>query len=202
MLAIASGFANLQSALFTVAAFLFVLSVVVIFHELGHFLVARWCGVKIDAFAMGFGPEIIGWNDSKGTRWRLNWIPLGGYVKFMDDANGASDPDPAKIAAMSAEELSTSFHAKPLWQRSAVLFAGPFANFILAAAILATLFMFWGVHITPARVEALVTGGPAYRGGLRPGDLITKINGGDVAGYSDVWRAVTTSPGKPLSWPR
>ena len=189
---------SLGSALFTILAFLFVLSIVVVIHELGHFLVARWCGVKVDAFAMGFGREVYGWNDSKGTRWRLNWIPLGGYVKFMDDANGASIPDAEIIANMSAEERATSFHAKPLWQRAAVIFAGPFANFLLAVVLLGGMSMAYGVRTAPPRVEVVVAGGAAERAGLQGGDLITKVDGAAIKTYEDLMQIVFTSPGQPL----
>jgi regulator of sigma E protease len=189
----------LGSGLFTLVAFLFVLSIVVVVHEMGHFLVARWCGVKVDAFAMGFGREVFGWNDSKGTRWRLNWIPLGGYVKFMDDANGASMPDAAAIDRMSPEERATSFHAKPLWQRAAVIFAGPFANFLLAVALLATLFMVWGVRTFPAKVEDVVVDSPAARAGLRPGDMIVEVDGTQIASFIDLLRIVTVNPGRELA---
>ena len=190
---------SLLSTLTTAAAFLFVLSIVVVIHELGHFLVARWCGVKVDAFAMGFGREVYGWNDSKGTRWRLNWIPLGGYVKFMDDANGASMPDNAAIAKMSPEERATSFHAKPLWQRAAVIFAGPFANFLLAVVLLAGLAMFAGVRTSPARVEAIMADSPAAKAGLRAGDLVTSLDGTKIDSFSDLMQIVSMSAGRRLA---
>src|SRR6478735_7714206 len=113
--------------------FLFVLSVVVFFHELGHFVVARWCGVAVKAFSIGFGPEIAGFTDRRGTRWKLSWIPLGGYVKFIDDENVTSAPGTGKpLEAMSEEERRGSFQSKPLWARAAVVAAGPIANFLLA----------------------------------------------------------------------
>ena len=189
---------NIGSGLFTALAFLFVLSIVVVIHELGHFLVARWCGVKVDAFAMGFGREVYGWNDSKGTRWRLNWIPLGGYVKFMDDANGASVPDADIIANMTPEERATSFHAKPLWQRTAVIFAGPFANFLLAVVLLGGMSMAYGVRTAPPRLEVIVAGGPAERAGLRGGDLITEVDGTAIKTYDDLMQIVFTNPGRQL----
>jgi regulator of sigma E protease len=188
----------LGSGLFTALAFLFVLSIVVIIHELGHFLVARWCGVKVDEFAMGFGREILGWNDSKGTRWRLNWIPLGGYVRFMDDSNGASMPDAAAIEKMSAEERATSFHAKKLWQRAAVIAAGPIANFLLAIGLLAAIFMSWGIPVTPALVDEVVVGGAADRAGLKAGDLIVEIDGTTIESFSDLQRIVMSNPDRSL----
>ena len=106
-------------------AFLFVITVVVFFHELGHFLVARACGVKVDVFSVGFGREIVGWNDKRGTRWKISWLPIGGYVKFAGDANAASAPDHAAAARMSAAERAQTLTFKPLWQRAAVAAAGP-----------------------------------------------------------------------------
>lgn len=194
MQVLTTAFGSLGSGLFTAAAFLFVLSIVVVIHELGHFQVARWCGVKVDEFAMGFGREIFGWYDKKGTRWRINWIPLGGYVKFMDDANGASMPDPTALDKMSAEERSTSFHAKPLWQRAAVIAAGPIANFILAIGILAGIFMAYGVPTTPAMIDEVVEGGAAARAGLKAGDKVVAIDGKAIESFSDLQRIVSTSP--------
>src|SRR5215813_14992196 len=115
-----------------VVPFLFVLTIVVFFHELGHFLMARWCGVKVLTFSIGFGPEIVGFNDRHDTRWKISAIPLGGYVKFFGDENAASVPDQAAIAAMTPEERRVSFVHKSVFQRAAVVAAGPFANFILA----------------------------------------------------------------------
>jgi regulator of sigma E protease len=191
---LATAFGNIGSGLFTAAAFLFVLSIVVVIHELGHFQVARWCGVKVDEFAMGFGREIFGWNDSKGTRWRINWIPLGGYVKFMDDSNGASMPDAAAIEAMTPEQRATSFHAKPLWQRAAVIAAGPIANFILAIGLLAAIFTTHGVPTIPAMIDEVIEGGAAARAGLKAGDKVIAIDGKPIESFSDLQRVVSTSP--------
>ena len=189
---------NLGSGLFTVAAFLFVLSIVVVIHELGHFQVARWCGVDVKEFAVGFGREIFGWFDSKGTRWRINWIPLGGYVKFMDDANGASMPDAAVFNKMNPAERAGSFHAKPLWQRAAVIAAGPIANFILAIGLLAAIFMTWGVPMTPARIDEIVEGGAADKAGLKAGDLVVAIDGTTIESFTDLQRVVSGNPDREL----
>ena len=152
--------------------FLFVLTIVVFFHELGHFLVARWCGVKVDAFSIGFGPELFGWNDKHETRWRVAAIPLGGYVRFHGDENEASAADRKALDDMPEEERRISFHGKPLWQRAAIVAAGPFANFILAIVIFAGSFMLVGQYITPARVDTVQEGSAAERAGILPGDTI------------------------------
>src|SRR5688572_17594163 len=127
-----------------IVPFLFGLSIVVFFHELGHFLVARWCGVRVLTFSIGFGPEIIGFNDRHGTRWKISAIPLGGYVKFFGDENAASVPDATTIASMTAEERGYSFFHKPVSQRAAIVAAGPIANFILAIVIFAAVFSIYG----------------------------------------------------------
>src|ERR1700759_1903476 len=118
--------------------FLFVLTIVVFFHELGHFRFARWAGVRVLTFSLGFGPELAGFNDRHGTRWRISAVPLGGYVKFFGDENAASVPDQATVEKMSAEERKHSFFYQPLRNRAAVGVAGPCANFILALGIFAT----------------------------------------------------------------
>ncbi len=187
-----------EQSLLMVPAFLFVLTVVVFFHELGHFLVARWCGVGVKAFSIGFGREIFGWTDSHGTRWKIAWIPLGGYVKFMDDENAASVPDREALERMTPEQRATSFHGKPLWQRAAVVAAGPIANFILAIVIFALLFTFIGQRNTPAIVDEVSPGSVAERAGFQAGDLIVAIDGREVRSFSAVQRTVFTSGGSPL----
>src|SRR5690349_15766001 len=115
-----------------IVPFLFVLTIVVFFHELGHFIVARWAGVKVLTFSLGFGPELFGFNDRKGTRWKVSAIPLGGYVKFFGDENEASAPSVQSLEAMSADDRKVSFHHKNVFARAAIVAAGPIANFILA----------------------------------------------------------------------
>ena len=148
-----------------IVPFLFVLTIVVFFHELGHFLVARWCGVKVQAFSIGFGPEIVGFNDRYGTRWKLSAIPLGGFVKFFGDENGASVPDRAAAAAMNDEEKKVSFVYQPVGSRAAVVAAGPIANFILAIAIFAIIFTTVGRQrdLIPVEAERAIQRGP-HRG--------------------------------------
>lgn len=178
--------------------FLFVLTIVVFFHELGHFLVARWCGVGVQAFSIGFGPEIFGFDDSKGTRWRVAWIPLGGYVKFVGDENAASSPDHKTIETMSEKEKSVNFHAKPLASRAAVVAAGPIANFLLAIVIFAVLFTFVGQRITTPRVDVVLPGSAASEAGFQAGDLIRSIDGVTIENFSEMQRIVSISADKPL----
>src|SRR3954454_9088869 len=145
-------FHTLWGWVYSALPFLFGLSVVVFFHELGHFLVARWCGVKVVTFSVGFGPEIVGFDDRHGTRWKLSWIPLGGYVKFFGDDNAASVPDEAAVANMTEAEKRQSFFYQPVGRRAAIVAAGPIANFILAIVIFAAIFAFYGRQTTTARV--------------------------------------------------
>src|SRR5438477_9364190 len=152
------------------AGFLFVLSLVVFFHELGHFLVARWCGVQVLVFSIGFGPEIVGFNDRHGTRWKVSAIPLGGYVKFFGDENSASVPDQAAVAAMTADERTKSLFHKPVAQRAAIVFAGPFANFLLAIVIFSALLMLVGKRSEAARVDTVLPESAASAAGFQPGD--------------------------------
>ncbi len=168
------GLGGLWSFFAVLLPFLFVLTVVVFIHELGHFLVARWTGVKVKAFSIGFGREIFGFYDSRGTRWRIAWIPLGGYVKFLDDENSASAPSRAALERMSPAERAGAFQTKSLPARSAIVAAGPVANFLLAIAIFAFTFTVVGVHITAPRVDELVPGGAAAAAGFKPGDVIVK----------------------------
>jgi regulator of sigma E protease len=181
-----------------IVPFLFVLTIVVFFHELGHFLIARWCGIKVTAFSIGFGPEIIGFNDRYGTRWKIAAVPLGGYVKFFGDDNAASAPDSGAAAAMSEEEKRDTFMFQPVASRMAVVAAGPIANFILAIAIFAGIGMVVGKQSTTARVDAVQQGSAAQAAGFRAGDLVVSINGEKIESFSDMQRIVSVSAGEPL----
>lgn len=180
--------------------FLFVLTVVVFIHELGHFLVARWCGVKVQAFSIGFGREIWGFYDRHGTRWRLAWIPLGGYVKFVDDENGASVPSRDALQRMSPEERQGAFQSKSLGQRAAIVAAGPIANFLLAIVIFAGIFSIVGVQITTAKIDEVIADGPAARAGFQAGDVIVGIDGQPIESFQEMQRIVSTSADQPLSF--
>lgn len=181
-----------------IVPFLFVLTIVVFFHELGHFMMARWCGIKVLVFSIGFGPEIAGFYDRHGTRWKISAIPLGGYVKFFGDENAASVPDSAAAVAMTEAEKRDSFQFQPLAARAAVVAAGPIANFVLAIAIFAGIFMTVGKQTTSARVDTIQPGSAAQAAGFKPGDLVLTINGEKIESFSDMQRIVSISAGAPL----
>jgi regulator of sigma E protease len=183
-----------------VVPFLFVLTIVVFFHELGHFLVARWAGVKVLTFSLGFGPELAGFNDKHGTRWKLSAIPLGGYVRLFGDESEASTADSAKLAAMTDEERQGSFHHKKLGPRAAIVAAGPIANFILAVVIFAGLFTFYGRPNATARVDKVMEGSAAAVAGFQSGDLVTAIDGTTIGNFSDMQRIVSTEAGRQLAF--
>ena len=180
--------------------FLFVLTLVVFFHELGHFLVARWCGVRVLVFSIGFGPELFGFNDRRGTRWQLSAIPLGGYVKFFGDDNAASVPDQTALAAMNEEERQQSFVHQRVGPRAAIVVAGPAANFLLAVVIFAALFMVFGKPSTSPRVDAVQAGSAAQAAGFQPGDLVLTIDGRPIESFPDMQQIVSTSAGETLTF--
>ena len=181
-------------------AFLFVLTVVIFVHELGHFLVARWCGVRVKTFSIGFGREIFGFNDRYNTRWRLAWIPLGGYVKFLDDENSASVPSRDALQNMSAADREGAFQTKPLASRAAIVAAGPIANFLLAILVFALTFTFVGVNVTAPRVDELVADGAAARAGFKAGDVIVGIDGQKIEAFADMQRIVSASADRELTF--
>jgi len=179
-------------------AFLFVLTVVVFFHELGHFLVARWYGVRVLVFSIGFGRELFGFTDRKGTRWKISAIPLGGYVKFFGDESVASTPDLNALATMSEAERKQSFIHQNVAPRAAIVAAGPLANFILAIVIFATVAMIYGRQSTMARVDAVQPGSAAAAAGFQPGDVVLSINGRAIRSFAEMQRIVSFSAGEAL----
>lgn len=183
-----------------IPAFLFVISLVVFFHELGHFLVARACGVAVETFSFGFGGEIYGWTDKKGTRWKICWMPLGGYVKFKGDENAASVPDQERIARMTDEERRNAFPLKPLWQRMLVVAAGPAANFVLAFVLFIILFAGFGARMLGTYVGSVQVGSPAAEAGIKLGDKIVAVNGNAVRLFQpDLVDAIQGSKQRTLS---
>ncbi len=188
----------LSWSIYGIPGFIFLITAVVFFHELGHFSVARLFGVRVETFSIGFGPAIVKWRDKKNTLWKISWIPLGGFVKFYGDADGASTPDREGIASMSPEDRAVAFPFKPLWQRALIVVAGPVANFILAFVILTGFYMAIGQVIAPAMVTTVTHGSAAEAAGIKPGDVFVKIDGEAISGYQDVQRLVSMSAGVRL----
>jgi regulator of sigma E protease len=182
-----------------IVPFLFVLTIVVFFHELGHFLIARLCGVRVLTFSIGFGPELFGFYDRHGTRWKVSAIPLGGYVKFFGDENAASVPDQSLLANMTDAERRVSFVHQKVGPRAAIVVAGPLANFVLAIAIFTGLFMILGKQSTTARVDAVQAESAAAAAGFKPGDVVLSIDGRHVDSFADMQRVVSTSAGETLA---
>ncbi len=182
-----------------IVPFLFTLTIIVFFHELGHFLVARWCGIRVLVFSLGFGPEVAGFNDRYGTRWKISLIPLGGYVKFFGDDNEASVPDPAILAAMSEEERRQSFFGQSVARRAAVVVAGPLTNFILAIIVFAGVFMVFGKPTAIPRVSSVEPNSAAAAAGFQPGDLVTAIDGRSIDNFVDMQRIIGFSGGHRLT---
>jgi regulator of sigma E protease len=180
--------------------FLFVLTIVVFFHELGHFLVARWAGVKVLTFSLGFGPELVGFNDRHGTRWKISAVPLGGYVKFFGDDTEASTPSAEALANMTEQERADSFHHKKVGPRAAIVAAGPFANFLLAIVIFTCLFTFFGKPSTSARVDKVEANSAAAAAGFQVGDIVTAIDGDKIESFADMQRIVGMDAGQQLTF--
>ena len=180
--------------------FLVVLTVLVFVHEMGHYLVARWNGVRVEVFSIGFGPEIKGWNDKAGTRWKICWIPFGGYVKFFGDSDGASRPDDETLRELGDAERAVSFHHKRLGQRAAIVAAGPVANFIYAIIVLAAMYMVFGQRVTPAEIGRIVDQGVGQAAGFQEGDLVLAIDDDPIHRFEQLQQAVFLNPGQPLSF--
>lgn len=182
----------------TVLSFLVVLTVLIFFHELGHFWVARRNRVRVDVFSIGFGPELFGRTDSHGTRWKVSAIPLGGYVKMFGDADASSAADGDALAEMSEEDRARSFHHKTLGQRTAIVAAGPIANFLLAIVIFAGIFMAFGQPYTPPRIGDVVADSAAAEAGFQAGDLVVEIEGRSVDRFEDIIRVIRQNLGTPV----
>jgi len=185
--------------LWTTFWFLIVLTVLVFVHEFGHYAIARWNGVRIDGFSIGFGPALFGWWDSAGTRWKFSTIPLGGYVKMFGDSDASSGQPLPGLGRLAQTERNVSFHYKRLGQRAAIVAAGPAANFAFAIVVLAVLFMTFGQPYTPAEVGQVQPGSAAEEGGIRAGDVILSIDGQAVARFEDVQQTVRMNPGVAMA---
>jgi regulator of sigma E protease len=179
--------------------FLFVLTLVVFFHELGHFWVARRCGIRVLVFSIGFGPELFGFFDRHGTRWKVSAIPLGGYVKFLGDESAASTPDHSALEDFTEADRKQAFISQKVGARAAVVAAGPIANFLLAIVIFAGIFMAIGKQTTTARVDTVQPDSAAARAGFQTGDVVRAIDGSRIESFSDMQRIVSVSAGVPLA---
>ncbi len=187
-----------QTILLSALPFLLVLGVVVTIHEMGHFLAAKALGTKIDRFAIGFGRPLASWTDKSGVEWRIGWAPIGGYVRFAGDENAASIPDAEDLASLKrqlvsegrAGEIDRYFHFKPIWQRVIIVAAGPIANFVLAIAIFAGLFMSLGDMVLPFRVDTVTPGSPAAVAGFISGDTVVAVNGREMKNFGDVQQMI------------
>ena len=173
-------------------AFVCAIGPLVFFHELGHYLVGKLFGVGAESFSIGFGGEIAGWTDRSGTRWKIGWLPLGGYVRFVGDEERTGD------AGEGRESDPRSFAVKPVWQRFLIVLAGPMTNFILAILIFAAFFAVWGVPRTPNIVAAIEPGSPAAAAHLQVGDQIEAVGGWSTPRFDDVLRAVSLRPGEQV----
>ena len=180
-----------------VVPFLIVLTVLVFVHELSHYLVARRNGVRIEVFSIGFGPELFGFTDRVGTRWKFSAVPLGGYVKMFGDADAASTPG-GGLRDMTEQERAVSFHHKRLGQRAAVVAAGPAANFLFAILALGILFVSQGQPFTPPDIGVVQPGSAAEEAGLLPGDRILAIDGAEIERFEDVQQIVRMNPGEAM----
>jgi regulator of sigma E protease len=181
----------------TIFPFLLVLTVLVFIHEMGHYAVARWAGVRVEVFSVGFGPELIGWTDKADTRWKISAVPLGGYVKMFGEGDFEDESDVPRL--LTEAEKKVSFRYKPLFKRALIVFAGPAANFIFAIIVLATLFSTLGQPFSPAEVGTVVPDSAASAAGFRPGDTFLKIENDEIERFEDVQQIIRLNPEKPLS---
>jgi regulator of sigma E protease len=184
----------LPSTLRSLAAFAIVLGVLVFFHELGHYLAARWRGVHVETFSIGFGRKIFGWRDRHGTEWRIAWLPLGGFVKL----HGQEQPEEVSEETKAAWIAGRTFHEKPVISRAIVVAAGPIANFVLAFVLFAALFAVAGRPVVEPVVGEVMAGSAAAKAGLVPGDRILAIDGAPVARFLDLQRIITAHPATTL----
>ncbi|WP_299327945.1 RIP metalloprotease RseP [Parasphingopyxis sp.] len=185
--------------LYSIGAFLLIIGPLVFVHEMGHYLVARWFNTKVEKFSIGFGREIAGWTDKNDTRWKIGWLPLGGYVQFAGDLNAASQPDPNSNALPDAEKAEL-FQYKPVGQRFLIILAGPMINFLFAIILFIGIFAAYGQAQNPAIVTALEEGSPADVAGFEIGDRITSVQGREIDRFEDLARYVSLRPGEEMTF--
>jgi regulator of sigma E protease len=182
-----------------VLPFVFVITAVVFFHELGHYSVARLFGVRVETFSLGFGREIVGRTDKHGTRWKIGWLPVGGYVRFFGDADAASRPDREAAESMSVSERKVSLQHKPIYQRALIVAAGPFANFLLAVVIFMLTLMLIGRLVVPPVIGSVSKGSAAEQAGIQAGDVFRAIDGTKITDFNQVPEIVQLSGGQELA---
>lgn len=188
---------TLVAFFYNLAVFIPVISVIVFVHEFGHYYVAKRCGVKVDAFSIGFGKEIVGWFDKSGTRWKICWLPFGGYVKMFGDINPTSAPDP-NMKNLSEEDKQKTFHFKPLPQKSAIVAAGPLTNFVFAILLIAGLFFYYGKTESSTQIGEILPGSAAEKAGMQQGDVILAIDGESMKTFSDIARVISLNQGSEV----
>lgn len=179
-------------------SFVLILSIIVFIHEFGHYIIAKWCGVGIETFSIGFGKELFGFNDRSGTRWKFSMLPFGGYVKMFGDQGAASTPDDDKLDHMSEDEKNKSFHFKALWQKALIVVAGPAANFILTISILTYFLYTTGISSTEPIIGEIIDDTPAQEAGLKEGDRIVRVDGEEVEVFGDIPNLIATNLGTPV----
>jgi regulator of sigma E protease len=193
-----------QNLWISIPAFLFIISVIIVVHEFGHFIAARLCGVTVSVFSLGFGRELAAYTDRNGTRWRIALIPLGGYVKFVDDENAASVPTTSETVErehdLAPPEVRAGFyHSKPVWQRAIIAAAGPVANFLLAIVVFALVDMTFGERLSPVRIDTVIPGGAAEKAGLKAGDIVLAVDGTPLDSFGKLKLIVSSSPDRQLT---
>lgn len=183
---------------YNILAFIFVISIIVFIHEFGHYIVAKVSGVRIETFSIGFGREIFGLNDKSGTRWKVCWIPAGGYVKMFGDIGPSSAPDKKKLKKLTKKETAVAFHTKPLWIKSAIVSAGPIANFLLAIVLITGVYYIDGKPSTLPVASEIMPGSAAMEAGILPGDIIEQMDGVPMESFADIQRYVGLNTGDPI----
>lgn len=190
---------HMLATAYSIFWFLVVITIVVFIHEYGHFIVARWNKVKVEAFSIGFGKEIFGWNDKHGTRWSVRYLPFGGYVKMYGDADAASSPDFASLKKLSKKDKEHSFYFKKLWQKAAIVFAGPFANYLSAILILFMFIVLNGKPLTLPEITQVVADSAAYKAGIKVGDTIVEADGSYIESFEDLRQIIALSTGEKIT---
>lgn len=192
-------FISSTNLLYYFFAFVVILTIIVFIHEFGHYSVAKLSGVKIETFSIGFGKEIFGWNDRSGTRWKICWLPFGGYVKMFGDINAASIPDKNQLTQLTEAEKAQAFHTKPLRIKAAIVAAGPLANFLLAILILTFFYSYYGKPATSTQISQVMAHSAAEEAGIRPGDIILSLDDKEVKQFDDVKRIIALNTGKAVT---